>query len=173
MKLYGKLREFVERKDWTLKIRLLGYPCIYGEHRGYQFKFHFGAHKGFFLTHRLCNVLTMPVQNPMYVDLKLQGGALASLASLARSPGLQTGDKIFDQQFILNGKPKEYIIKLFENDDIRRGFKKAQLRLGKFSIKVKQQNMICETTSLAGYSEKSIMEILDVVSDLADAIKKL
>lgn len=151
-----------------------------GDYRNHHFKLDFGYLGYRFLrSSRLHVRLTILVQNSIGVQFRLDGGFLENFKKIIRFRSLQTGDRLFDQQFSLTGEPEKLVLKLFANDKIRRELRDARMRIGGISVKLHEQVLICEPQFLSfiganfKYASKAVMNVLDASSEIADAVNKL
>jgi hypothetical protein len=171
--MYEAWREFAKQNGWTFHLGPMGYPYISGEYRKHQFNFDFGSyHFRFLRMPRFRMLLTFSVRNSTGVDFRLRGGFLVSFENLIRLWGLQTGEKSFDQQFILTGRPESLVLKLFANSKIRRGLQDARIRIGGISIKLRGQVLMCEPQFFS-FNFSRVMNVLDIACDLTDAVNGL
>lgn len=177
--MYKVWREFAKSNNWSFHLGLLGYPSIFGEYRGHQFKLDFGSYDVEFLRqNRKRTRLTIPVHNSVEAQFTLRGGFSEIFKKIIRFQRLPTGDRLFDQHFSLTGKPEKVVLELFADDKIRRGLRDARIRMGGISVMLREQVLICEPQLILFGTDfknasKVIMNVLDVVSDLADAVNKL
>ncbi len=105
---------------------------------------------------------------------------MTNFGNMVKYRGLQTGEKSFDQQFVLVGKPETLILELFADSNIRKQLKKIKLRMGSISVKASEHILYCEPQFHAPVGriswrsvEETVMEVLDVMSNLADNINNL
>ncbi len=172
---YQNLREFAEYNGWTFRVELSGYPSVAGEYRGRQFEFDTLTYTKFFMR-RPRRKITFSILNSAGVKANFRGNIFSILEYSLLHSGIEVGDDSFDQQFIVKGEPKELIQELLRSDTIRKEIKKVKALVGGVSIKVSQQILICELSLfplLGGLSKNNIMEILNILSDLADSIDNL
>lgn len=177
--MYEAWREFAKSHNWFFHVGLLGYPCISGDYREHQFELDFGyLNRRFLRSSRLRTRLTIPVSNLAGLQFELRGGFWEIFKKVIRFRSLQTGERLFDQQFSLTGKPENLVLQLFAKDKLRRELLDARMRIGGISVTLHGQMLICEPqlffigTDFKN-ANKAIISVIDVVSDLADLVNKL
>ncbi len=171
--MYKALREFATGNDWDFHLGPMGYPYISGKYRGHRFNFDFGSyHYRLLRMPRFRMLLTIPICNPVGVDFRLRGRFLMSFINLTRPWGLQIGEKSFDQQFILTGRPESLVLKLFTDNKIWQGLRDVQMSIGGISVRLHGQGLMCEPQFFSISVSKS-MNVIEVGCDLADAVNEI
>lgn len=171
--MYKALREFARGNGWDFHLGPMGYPYISGKYRGHQFNFDFGSyHFRLLRMPRFRMLLTIPIDNPTGVDFILRGRFLLGFVNLIRPWGLQIGEKSFDQQFVLTGKPENLVIKLFADNKLWQGLQGVQRSIGGISVQLNGQGLICEP-QVFSFSVGKAMSIIEVGCDLADAVNEI
>ena len=173
LKMYKVLREFAKDNGWTFRLGSMFWPYISGEYRGHPFNFDFGSyHFRLLRMPRFRMLLTLPISNSENVEFRLYGGFYRNFVNFIRPSGLQIGEKSFDQQFVLTGKPERLVLKLFSDSKIWRQLRDIKIRIGGISFKLGGQMLMCEP-QFADFSTKNVISVLDIACDLADATDAL
>jgi hypothetical protein len=170
--LYSKLLRAAEEYGWRSEITYWGRPRFIGEYRQREFVYEHASRT--FLRSSFYRKILITLNKQTDVVVWLQGGMLVSLRNLFLSPGILVGDRSFDEQFVVKGKPPEKVLELLKSANVRQSLIKIQRRYGAVAIKISGMKVVYKQSIM--FEDMVFSDIerkLDCLCDLADEIERL